>query len=154
MVIESNRIGELTLPPVWEHPLWQPPMEQSSKASYTRGNGNYVTIKHNNIYQTQYLHMKKHNVRRGQYVKQGDVIGWVGMTGFTGGHTSAIVFGNTETGGPLPTKAPSRQTYFKDLKTQFFAEIEPIKNELECIPFEPDFLNDNKRLSRYETTHP
>ena len=29
------------------------------KSRYSRGNGNYVTIKHNNIYTTQYLHMKK-----------------------------------------------------------------------------------------------
>ena len=52
-----------------------------TKASYTRGNGNYVKIKHNNTYSTQYLHMKRRKVKKvGQYVKQGDVIGWVGMT--------------------------------------------------------------------------
>ena len=42
------------------------------KSSYTRGNGNYVTIKHNGVYSTQYLHMKKRNVRAGDFVKQGD----------------------------------------------------------------------------------
>ena len=41
------------------------------KASYTRGNGNYITLKHNNTYSTQYLHMKKKKVRKGQNVKQG-----------------------------------------------------------------------------------
>ena len=30
-----------------------------TKSSYTRGNGNYVKIKHNNTYSTQYLHMKR-----------------------------------------------------------------------------------------------
>ncbi|HNU58772.1 MAG TPA: peptidoglycan DD-metalloendopeptidase family protein, partial [Aquaticitalea sp.] len=44
------------------------------------GNGKYVKIKHNDTYSTQYLHMKAQNVKKGQYVKQGDVIGWVGMT--------------------------------------------------------------------------
>ena len=29
------------------------------KSRYSKGNGNYVTIKHNNIYSTQYLHMKE-----------------------------------------------------------------------------------------------
>ncbi|GIR81289.1 MAG: hypothetical protein CM15mP83_0150 [Flavobacteriaceae bacterium] len=29
------------------------------KSGYTRGNGNYVTIRHNATYSTQYLHMKK-----------------------------------------------------------------------------------------------
>ena len=55
------------------------------KASYTRGNGNYVTLKHNGVYSTQYLHMKKRKVKVGQFVQQGDVIGWVGMTGNTSG---------------------------------------------------------------------
>ena len=45
------------------------------KSSYSRANGNYVTIKHNNTYSTQYLHMRKRKVRVGQLVKQGDVIG-------------------------------------------------------------------------------
>ncbi|MCB0399924.1 MAG: peptidoglycan DD-metalloendopeptidase family protein, partial [Winogradskyella sp.] len=49
------------------------------------GNGKYVKIRHNATYSTQYLHMKAQNVKKGQYVKQGDIIGWVGMTGNTGG---------------------------------------------------------------------
>ena len=49
------------------------------------GNGNYVKIRHNNTYATQYLHMSRRKVKRGKYVKQGDVIGWVGMTGNTSG---------------------------------------------------------------------
>ena len=54
-------------------------------AGYTRGNGNYVTIRHNGTYKTQYLHMKKRKVRKGQQVTQGDLIGTVGMTGYTSG---------------------------------------------------------------------
>ena len=63
-----------------------------TKASYTRGNGNYVKIRHNTTYSTQYLHMKRRNVRVGQYVKQGDVIGWVGMTGNTSALTCVTAF--------------------------------------------------------------
>ena len=55
------------------------------KSSYTRANGRYVTVKHNNTYSTQYLHMRTSNVRVGQQIEQGDVIGWVGMTGNTSG---------------------------------------------------------------------
>ena len=56
------------------------------KSSYTKSNGYYVKIKHNNTYSTQYLHMqKKGRVKKGQYVKQGDVIGRIGMTGNTSG---------------------------------------------------------------------
>lgn len=57
--------------------------------SYTRGNGNYVKIKHDNVYQTQYLHMSKFaaGIRPGTRVKQGQVIGFVGSTGLaTGPH--------------------------------------------------------------------
>ncbi len=59
------------------------------KAEYGGGNGNYVKIKHDKTYQTQYLHMSKFakGIRPGTYVKQGDVIGYVGSTGLaTGPH--------------------------------------------------------------------
>ncbi|MBK8955664.1 MAG: peptidoglycan DD-metalloendopeptidase family protein [Saprospiraceae bacterium] len=58
-------------------------------ASYTGGNGNYVKIKHDNSYQTQYLHMSRFasGIRRGTHVSQGQVIGYVGSTGLaTGPH--------------------------------------------------------------------
>ncbi len=58
-------------------------------AGYTSGNGNYVKIKHDNTYQTQYLHMQKFasGIKVGAHVKQGDVIGYVGSTGLaTGPH--------------------------------------------------------------------
>ena len=60
-----------------------------SKAGYTRGNGNYVKIRHNKTYETQYLHMQKFakGITPGVHVKQGQVIGYVGSTGLaTGPH--------------------------------------------------------------------
>lgn len=58
-------------------------------AAYTSANGNYVKIKHNETYTTQYLHMSKigKNVKRGSRIRQGQVIGYVGSTGLaTGPH--------------------------------------------------------------------
>lgn len=57
------------------------------EAKYSRFNGNYVKIKHNNTYTTQYLHMSKFakGIRSGTHVKQGDVIGYVGSTGLSSG---------------------------------------------------------------------
>lgn len=58
-------------------------------AGYSGGNGNYVKIRHNKTYQTQYLHMQKFasGIRAGVTVKQGQVIGYVGSTGLaTGPH--------------------------------------------------------------------
>ncbi len=58
-----------------------------TKSEYKRNNGNYVKIRHNGTYETQYLHMSKRLVNVGDVVKQGDVIGKVGSTGLaTGPH--------------------------------------------------------------------
>lgn len=59
------------------------------RVGYTKGNGNYVKIRHNKTYQTQYLHMQKFasGIKAGTAVKQGEVIGYVGSTGLaTGPH--------------------------------------------------------------------
>lgn len=59
------------------------------EARYGRNNGNYVKIKHNNIYTTQYLHMSRFGkgIKKGKTIKQGEVIGYVGSTGLaTGPH--------------------------------------------------------------------
>ena len=60
-----------------------------TKRSFAKGNGNYVKIKHDNIYQTQYLHMSRFasGIRSGVRVSQGQTIGYVGQTGLaTGPH--------------------------------------------------------------------
>jgi murein DD-endopeptidase MepM/ murein hydrolase activator NlpD len=60
-----------------------------SRAGRTRGNGNFVKIRHDKTYETQYLHMRKFakGMKPGVHVNQGDVIGYVGSTGLaTGPH--------------------------------------------------------------------
>ena len=46
-----------------------------------RGYGNHVIVDHGYGYQTLYAHMTKYIVYRGQKVKRGDIIGYVGSTG-------------------------------------------------------------------------
>ena len=107
------------------------------KASYNRGNGNYVTIKHNGIYSTQYLHMKKRNVKVGQFVEQGDIIGWVGMTGNTSGpHVCYRFWKNGKQVDPFKQKLPEADPISKTLEAEFNKHIIPIKNKLDCISFE------------------
>ena len=48
-----------------------------------RGYGNYVMINHGYGYKTLYAHMSKYIVKRGQKVKRGDIIGYVGNTGMS-----------------------------------------------------------------------
>lgn len=57
------------------------------EARYHAGNGNYVKIRHNSNYTTQYLHMSKigKGIRPGVAVTQGQTIGYVGQTGLANG---------------------------------------------------------------------
>ncbi|HLT54444.1 MAG TPA: peptidoglycan DD-metalloendopeptidase family protein [Flavobacteriaceae bacterium] len=105
-----------------------------TKSSYTRGNGNYVKIRHNSIYETQYLHMKKQNVKVGQYVRQGDVIGWVGMTGNTSGpHVCYRFWKNGEQVDPFKQKLPESEPIADSLKIKYLEYIDPIKKQLDNI---------------------
>ncbi len=79
-------------------------------ASYTRGNGNYVKIRHNGTYTTGYLHMSKigSGIRPGTKVRQGDVIGYVGSTGLaTGNHVCYRFWKNGQQVDPLREEFPS-----------------------------------------------
>jgi len=57
------------------------------EARYGRANGNYVKVKHNSNYTTQYLHMSRiaSGIRPGMKVSQGQTIGFVGSTGLANG---------------------------------------------------------------------
>ena len=106
------------------------------KSSYSKGNGNYVTIKHNNKYSTQFLHMRKRKVKVGQYVNQGDVIGWVGMTGYTSGpHVCYRFWKNGRQVDPFKQKLPEAKPISKSLKNKFLTYVKPIKNQLNCIVY-------------------
>jgi murein DD-endopeptidase MepM/ murein hydrolase activator NlpD len=80
-----------------------------SKAGYTSGNGNYVKVRHNSTYSTQYLHMSKikSGISPGIAVKQGDVIGYVGSTGLaTGPHVCYRFWKNGKQVDPLKQELP------------------------------------------------
>ena len=103
------------------------------------GNGKYVKIKHNGTYSTQYLHMQKQNVKKGQFVKQGDVIGWVGMTGNTGGpHVCYRFWKNGKQVDPFREKLPAAESIPDSLKTQYKEFIKPLKSQLDGIQFEDE----------------
>ncbi|NER17148.1 peptidoglycan DD-metalloendopeptidase family protein [Spongiivirga citrea] len=107
-----------------------------TKASYTRGNGNYVKIRHNGTYSTQYLHMKKRNVKKGQFVKQGDIIGWVGMTGNTSGpHVCYRFWKNGREVDPYKQDLPDAEPMKEEIKPTFFKFVAPLKEQLDSIPF-------------------
>lgn len=100
------------------------------------GNGKYVKVRHNGTYSTQYLHMKKQNVKRGEFVRQGDVIGWVGMTGNTGGpHVCYRFWRNGRQVDPLKEELPQAEPLAETLRPDYFEFIGPKKDQLDCIEF-------------------
>ena len=104
------------------------------KSSYTRANGRYVTVKHNNTYSTQYLHMRTSNVRVGQQIEQGDVIGWVGMTGNTSGpHVCYRFWKNGLQVDPFKQKLPEAKPISESLKKQYFRDISLTRSKLDSI---------------------
>ena len=70
-------------------PIWTVGDGVVVEAQYKRYNGNYVKIRHNSTYTTQYLHMSRiaKGIKPGVRVRQGETIGYVGSTGLaTGPH--------------------------------------------------------------------
>ena len=77
---------------------------------YEGAGGNTVRIRHNSVYSTAYLHLSKYasGLKVGQRVSQGEVIGYVGMTGTaTGPHLDFRVWMNGSPINPLTMESPS-----------------------------------------------
>lgn len=105
------------------------------------GNGKYVKIKHSDTYSTQYLHMRNQAVKKGQYVKQGDVIGYVGMTGNTGGpHVCYRFWKNGEQVDPFKEKLPTAESIPNHLVLEYKDYIIPLRAQLDKIPY--DYQNE------------
>ncbi|MGA1845805.1 M23 family metallopeptidase [Deferribacter abyssi] len=100
-----------------------------AKRSYSKANGYYIKLKHNNGYYTYYLHFSrfKKGLKIGQYVKQGDIIGYVGMTGYaTGPHVDYRIMKNGKFINPLRFKSPTK-TLPKNLRLSFREKTEYVE---------------------------
>ena len=104
------------------------------QAGYTAGNGNFVKVKHDKTYSTQYLHMSKILVRRGQRVKQGEIIGKVGSTGLaTGPHVCYRFWKNGVQVDALKLKLPNSQVMEGRNLPRFKEQIRPLKQQLDSV---------------------
>ena len=128
-----------------------------TRSSYARGNGNFVKVKHNATYSTQYLHMSKRKVKVGDFVKQGEVIGYVGNTGSSSGnHVCYRFWKNGREVDPFKEKLPEAKPISDSLKIEFLEYIKPLKTQLESLdypvePIEPDSLKINLQENKLIT---
>ncbi|MBO6074852.1 MAG: peptidoglycan DD-metalloendopeptidase family protein [Paludibacteraceae bacterium] len=90
--------------------------------AYKGGGGNTIRIRHNSTYETGYLHLSKYakGLKIGQYVKQGEVIGYVGSTGAsTGPHLDFRVWKNGTPVNPLTLDSPSAEPVPNELRQAY-----------------------------------
>ncbi|KGO07987.1 peptidase M23 [Dokdonia donghaensis DSW-1] len=107
-----------------------------TKSERRGGNGNYVKIRHNGTYDTQYLHMKKRLAKVGQSVRQGDVIGTIGMTGNSGGpHVCYRFWKNGKQVDPFAEDLPASEPMAEELLPVFDSIKRPLQLQLDNLPF-------------------
>ena len=91
-------------------------------ASIESGSGRVVRITHNSVYSTAYLHLSRfgQGIFSGAFVKQGDIIGYVGSSGLsTGPHLDFRFFKNGSPVDPLTIEAPPVEPVLDENKTRF-----------------------------------
>lgn len=107
-----------------------------TKSERRGGNGNYVKIRHNGTYDTQYLHMKKRLAKVGQSVRQGEVIGTIGMTGNSGGpHVCYRFWKNGKQVDPFAEDLPASEPMADELLPVFDSIKRPLQLQLDNLPF-------------------
>lgn len=107
------------------------------EAQYKSNNGNYVKIKHNGTYTTQYLHMSRiaAGVRAGVRVRQGETIGYVGSTGLaTGPHLCYRFWRNGVQVDALKVELPPSMPVKKEFKEAFETVKQQLTDKLKQIP--------------------
>ena len=90
-----------------------------------KGAGNYISLKHANGYESMYLHLSgfAKNLQKGGRVRQGDVIGYVGSTGYsTGPHLDFRMKKNGQFINPEKTLSPRDESVPTNQLTKFKAE--------------------------------
>lgn len=118
-------------------PIWSTADGIVEAATYTKYNGNYVKVRHNGTYKTQYLHMSKiaKGIKVGTHVKQGQTIGYVGSTGLaTGPHVCYRFWKNGEQVDPFKTKLPPSDPISDESRPNFELFRDSLRVMLDNIP--------------------
>jgi murein DD-endopeptidase MepM/ murein hydrolase activator NlpD len=101
------------------------------ETGYSKANGNYVFIQHGQTYTTKYLHLNRKKVRRNQTVRQRQLIGTVGSTGYaTGPHLHYEFLVNGVHRNPRTVKLPQAQPIAATEKRLFLQTTAPLLTQL------------------------
>ena len=110
-----------------------------TKSGYTGGNGNYVKIRHNSTYETQYLHMSKRACKEGDRVSHGEVIGYVGSTGLaTGPHVCFRFWKNGQQVDHLSEEFPTSEPLNESQMPAFKSVVNTYDSLLRVTPVAVD----------------
>ncbi len=105
-----------------------------TRIGYTKGNGNFIEMRHNGTYKTIYLHMSKFasGMKKGKRLSQGQVIGYVGSTGLaTGPHLCFRMYRNGSPVNPYKVKAPAAKPVSKTNMADFKQHTRSLIAQLE-----------------------
>ncbi len=108
------------------------------EARYDRNNGNYVKIRHNATYTTQYLHMSRiaSGMKSGTKVHQGQTIGFVGSTGLANGsHLCYRFWKNGVQVDALKVELPPSEPILTEHKEAFLQGVNETTQQLDTISF-------------------
>jgi murein DD-endopeptidase MepM/ murein hydrolase activator NlpD len=125
-----------------------------------QGYGNHVVINHNYGYKTLYGHMSRFAVKRGQKVKRGDIIGYVGTTGrSTGNHLhyeeyrngknvtdrsgAMLALNPTNTTTPNVASTPAPKINGSQVASASQAQVHSVDNAIEAAAGKPLFSPDD-----------
>lgn len=102
------------------------------QTSFENGSGRMVRISHNSVYSTAYLHLSRfgQGIAPGVFVKQGDIIGYVGSSGLsTGPHLDFRFYMNGSPVDPLSVKAPPVEPV-SEANRENFRKVETVIEDL------------------------
>lgn len=120
------------------------------RSSYDKYNGHHVFIQHGENYVTKYLHFTRRAVKIGDRVRQGQTIGYVGMTGLAEAphlHYEFLVNGTHR--NPRTVRLPDAEPIADNYLAEFVAVSKPLMRELELIR-----ADDSSRLVATPTVAP
>lgn len=131
----------------WAGPIGTPVVAAGNgvveEALYKGGNGKYVRIRHANGYQTAYLHLSgfARGMEPGVKVRQGQVIGFLGNTGYsTGPHLHFEILVNNQFVNPLSIQVPNE----RQLNGKMMAEFQKERGRIDELMRRPPVMTQTK----------